>query len=190
MNPSNGNLVIISGPSGAGKSTVVQDLLQKCPLPLVVSVSATTRAARPGEIDGQHYHFLTHEEFQQRRENDEFLEYKEVFSRGDWYGTLRSEVSSGLTSGKWVVLEIDVEGAFSVLEQGTDAVTVFIHPGSMEELEKRLRARGTETEDSLQRRLKVAKKEMATMDRYRHEVVNDDKDRAVEELSQLLQQYK
>lgn len=181
-----GKLVIISGPSGAGKSTVVRRLLEVCELPLKLSVSATTRAPRPGEIDGQDYHFLTVAEFQRRREKGEFLESKEVFARGDYYGTLRSETASGLSRGKWVILEIDVEGALAVLEQEPTAVTIFLHPGSMAELERRLRSRGTDSEPSIQRRLEVARREMAALDRYRYEVVNDTVDRAVQEICEIL----
>ena len=111
MNASNaGKLVILSGPSGAGKSTVVRELLATCPLPLELSVSATTRLPRAGERDGVDYHFLSREEFALRRERGEFLECKEVFGRGDWYGTLAAPVTAGLRAGKWVLLEIDVEG--------------------------------------------------------------------------------
>ena len=189
MNDQPGNLVIISGPSGAGKSTIVRELIDQCPLQLVASVSATTRQPRPGEKASKDYHFLAQEEFQRRREAGEFLEYKEVFGRGDWYGTLRSEVSTGLSDGKWVVLEIDVQGALTVVDQIPTAITVFIHPGSMAELERRLRDRGTETEESLSRRLEVAAQEMQAIDRYRHEVINDDKDTAIRSLSELLQSY-
>jgi guanylate kinase len=182
-----GKLVIISGPSGAGKSTVVRRLLKECALPLKLSVSATTRAPRPGEIDGRDYHFLTVAEFQKRRENGEFLESKEVFARGDYYGTLRSETASGLSQGKWVILEIDVEGTLAVLEQEPAAITIFLHPGSMTELERRLRARGTDSEPSIRRRLEVARREMAVLDRYRYEVVNDTVDRAVQEICEILQ---
>jgi guanylate kinase len=182
-----GKLVIISGPSGAGKSTVVRRLLEVCALPLTLSVSATTRAPRPGEIDGRDYHFLSVAEFQRRRENGDFLESKEVFARGDYYGTLRSETASGLSQGKWVILEIDVEGTLAVLEQEPTAITIFLHPGSMTELERRLRSRGTDAESSIQRRLEVARREMAVSDRYRYEVVNDAVDRAVQEICEILQ---
>jgi guanylate kinase len=113
--PRRGGLVVISGPAGVGKSTVVRKLLTDCPLPMVLSVSATTRRPRPGERDGIEYHFLSAEEFQRRRDAHEFLECKEVFGLGHWYGTLQSEVSAGLNAGKWVILEIDVQGAMSVL---------------------------------------------------------------------------
>ena len=184
-----GRLVIISGPSGAGKSTVVADLLATCPLPLQLSVSVTTRAPRPGEFNGVHYHFVSHEEFARRRAAGEFLEWKEVFGRGHWYGTLRSEVTAGLAAGKWIILEIDVHGALAVLDQAPDVITIFVHPGSLAELERRLRGRGTESAESLARRLEVARDEMTYIPRYRHEVINDDKDQAVRELCRILQSY-
>jgi guanylate kinase len=185
-----GRLVIISGPSGAGKSTVVRRLLEECPLPLMLSVSATTRSPRQGEREGAEYYFLSQQEFIRRREAGDFLEWKEVFGRGDYYGTLHSETASGLRAGKWVVLEIDVEGTLSVLLQYPRAITIFLHPGSMLELERRLRGRGTESEPSIQRRLEVARREMALMDRYRHEVINDRVDRAAGEICSILMSYR
>ncbi len=187
MNDTGGKLIIISGPSGAGKSTVVTRLLEQCPHPLKLSVSATTRAPREGEQDGVAYHFLTHQEFQRRRERGEFLESKEVFQRGDWYGTLREEVRSGFDQGMSVILEIDVEGAVAVLEQVPDAVTIFIHPGSLDELERRLRRRGTETDDSIRRRLEVAQHEMTYLPHYRYEVINSSVDTAVQEICDIIQ---
>jgi guanylate kinase len=186
MNAVTGKVVILSGPSGAGKSTVVRQLLQCSPVPLRLSVSATTRAPRPGERDGTDYHFLSPTEFAQRRKAGEFLEFKEVFGRGDWYGTLRSEVTTGHAEGKWVLLEIDVQGALAVLEQVPDAITIFLHPGSLEELERRLRTRGTESEESLTRRLEVARAELEFMHQYQFEVVNDTVERAVEVICQIL----
>jgi guanylate kinase len=179
-------LVIISGPSGAGKSTVVRELLACGRLPLRLSVSATTRAPRPGEVDGVHYHFLTHDEFAHRRERGEFLECKEVFGRGDWYGTLRGEVEAGQAAGAWMVLEIDVEGALSVLKQCPDAVTIFIDPGSRAELERRLRSRQTDSEEAIARRLEVADRELAQAHKYRHRVVNQTVPQAVEEICDIL----
>ncbi|MHB0957550.1 MAG: guanylate kinase [Pirellulaceae bacterium] len=186
MNAAAGKLVIVSGPSGAGKSTVVQRLLVDCPIPLCVSVSATTRAPRPGEQDGVHYHFLAPEEFQRRRARGEFLECKEVFGCGDWYGTLRSEVASGHAAGKWVLLEIDVQGALAVLAEVPEAVTIFLHPGSLEELATRLQLRGTESAQSLARRLAAARAEMNYVGRYQYEVINDTVDRAVREICTIL----
>ena len=119
MSVTEGKLIVISGPSGVGKSTVVRQLLEQCELPLELSVSATTREPRAGEQDGVQYHFLPKTEFQQRRENGEFLECMEVFGRGHWYGTLQETVTTGLKQGKWVILEIDVDGAMKVLRPAT-----------------------------------------------------------------------
>ena len=123
---------------GAGKTTLLKRLYSTCPLPLVASVSATTGRPRPGEVDGVDYHFLSREEFARRREAGEFLECCEVYGRGDWYGTLKSEVTPSLEAGKWVVLEIDVQGTLAVLEHYPDALTIFIQPASIDELERRL----------------------------------------------------
>ena len=186
MNQLQPKLVIISGPSGAGKSSVLKKLQERCSLPLVMSVSATTRQPRPGEEHGRDYFFLEADEFQRRRAAGDFLECKEVFGVGHWYGTLREQVTTGLNDGKWVILEIDVEGAAAVVEQIPAAVTIFIHPGSMEELERRLRDRGTEEEATIQRRLQVASREMAARDRYRHQVVNHQLEQAADEICGIL----
>jgi guanylate kinase len=146
-NDRHGHLVIISGPSGAGKSTVVKQLLAACSLPLELSVSATTRPPRPGEVDGRDYHFISAERFQQLRGESAFLECKEVFGRGHWYGTLCSQVITGLQAGRWVILEIDVEGAAVVAQSDLAPIMIFLHPGGMDELERRLRGRGTESDE-------------------------------------------
>ena len=184
-----GRLVIISGPSGSGKSTVVKRLLRESALPLVLSISATTRPPRNGEENGREYLFLTDEEFQTKRSSSEFLECKEVFGRGYWYGTLRNVVSTGLSEGKWVLLEIDVQGALAVLQGYPEAITIFVRPGSMAELEKRLRNRGTESQESIQRRLDVAAEELALRHHYTHEVINDEINTTVQQLCKLLAQY-
>src|SRR6478672_10874323 len=164
------HLVVISGPSGAGKSTVVRELMGSCPLPLHLSVSATTRQPRRGEKEGEDYFFLTPEQFAARRAAGEFLESKEY--AGNWYGTLQSQVTAGLAEGKWVLLEIDVEGTMAVLEKHPDALTIFVHSGSVEELDRRLRLRNTESEEALARRLATACRELAQKDRYRYQVIN------------------
>ena len=171
-NSCRGHLAIVSGPSGVGKSTVVRELLKSCPLPLRLSVSATTRPPREGERDGTDYHFLTNQEFLRRREAGEFLESFEVHGVGYWYGTLREEVEGGLAAGKIVILEIDVNGASQVLDQFQDAMSIFVRPATLHELEKRLRGRGTESEERIQRRLETARAELRQSSRYKHEVVN------------------
>jgi guanylate kinase len=135
------------------------------------------------------YHFLTQEEFQRRREAGEFLESFEVYGSGYWYGTLRGSVAPSLSAGKWVVLEIDVQGTLEVVKQYPEAVTVFVAPRSPADLEQRLRARNTESPEALTRRLDVGLREMSFADRYRHHVVNDNVDRAVDDLCNILMQY-
>lgn len=180
--------MIISGPSGAGKTTLLQRIFLESSLPLIASVSATTRSPRPGEQQDRDYHFLSREEFARLREAGDFLESCEVYGQGDWYGTLRSEVTPSLAAGKWVVLEIDVQGTISVLRQFADAVTIFVQPDSLAELERRLRDRGTESPAALERRLDVARREMESKSLYRHLVINDNVERAAREICEILNQ--
>ncbi len=184
--PKRGKLVVVSGPSGAGKTTVLKRLFEQAPVPLKASVSATTRPPRPGEVNGVDYHFLTEEEFARRRQRGEFLEYFQVFGKGHWYGTLVDEVTPGLEAGKWVILDIDVQGALAVMKRFPQAITVFLRPPSLEVLEQRLRGRHTETEPAIQRRLQQARQELALADHYRYQVINDDVDRAVREICDIL----
>ena len=186
--PSTGKLVIISGPSGVGKSTVVRKLLSSCELPLELSVSATTRLPRNNEVDGVHYHFISTEEFFEKRQNHEFLEFAEVFGVGDWYGTLESPVLERLDQGRYVVLEIDVAGALMVLEKHPNADSIFIHPGDLTELEKRLRGRKTETEEQIQRRIAVAAKELEMAHHYQHIVKNEEIQATANQICGLLKQ--
>jgi guanylate kinase len=181
-----GRLVVVSGPSGAGKTSVMRQVLQSSSVPLLRSVSATTRPARPDEADGVDYHFLTNGEFTKRRERGEFLECFEVFGQTYWYGTLSSEVTSGLKAGNWVVLEIDVQGAMTVVRKFPDVITIFLCPSSREELERRLRDRGTETNEALLQRLAAADYELLQAKRYRYQVINDDKQQAVEDICGIL----
>ncbi len=184
-------LIIVSGPSGAGKSTVVKLLLQQCPLDLVSSISVTTRQPRDSEQEGVDYFFVREDRFAELRQAGEFLECKQNFGLQHWYGTLHEQVAAGLNAGKWVILEIDVLGAMAVIDDGRfDPITIFIHPGSMDELEKRLRARGTETEQTLTARLETAAAEISYLPRYKYEVINHSVANAVAEICQILQDHR
>lgn len=187
--PKTGHLIILSGPSGAGKSTVVRELLANCPLPIELSVSATTRKQRAGEVDGRDYHFVTHEQFDHMRQAGEFLECKEVFGRGDWYGTPVAQTEHGLKAGQWMLLEIDVQGALSIMDKRPDVVSFFVHPGSLEELAIRLRRRGTDDEQAIQRRLEVAAEELQALKHYKHEVINHQVKLTASEICNILHQY-
>jgi guanylate kinase len=179
-----GQLVIISGPSGAGKSTIVRKLVEECPLPIIVSVSATTRRPRSGEIEGEDYHFLTSDEFARRRLAGEFLECMDY--AGNWYGTLQSQVTSGLAAGNWVLLEIDVAGTLAVIAKHPEALTIFLHSGSIDELKRRLELRNTETAETIERRLAVARRELEQAHRYRYQVINRDVEQAVRDICDIL----
>ena len=181
-----GRLILFSGPSGVGKTTILKSLHEQCELPIVESVSATTRLQRPGETDGISYHYMSKDQFRTHIENDNFLEYTEVFGRGDLYGTLRKPVDLALDDGKWIILELDVVGALKVLKIHPDAITIFVHPGSIEELESRLRGRGTESEEALKRRLEVARTELEASSQYTNIVYNTSVEQTVDEICQLL----
>lgn len=178
-------VVVLSGPSGTGKTTVVSRLLTESPVPLIKSVSATTRPPRVGEIDGEDYHFLSNDEFQAKRQAGEFLECAEVHKSGFWYGTLASEVQRAQRAGGWSLLEIDVEGALNVMERYPHAVSIFLSTPS-DEYERRLRARGTEDESVIQRRLQTAQQELKFANRYRYRVINASLDDAVQEICEIL----
>jgi guanylate kinase len=167
-------LLVVSGPSGVGKGTLLKRVFEESGLPLLMSVSATTRKPRFGEVDGVHYYFLQPEEFETKRKAGEFLECFEVFGKGTWYGTLRQTVEEGLAAGNWVVLEIDVKGARAVKEQFPDAVLLFIEPKNIDVLKDRLRGRATETEEAMRHRLATALEELQYADEFKHRIVNDD----------------
>lgn len=174
-----GLLLILSGPSGVGKDTLID--AWKAVDPTVTRVVAcTTRDPRPGETHGDDYHFLTPEEFQTRIAQNRFLEYKEVHGR--YYGTPLDQVENLLDQGQTAILKIDVQGALEVMEKRPDAVSVFILPPSMGELERRLRARQSETPEQIERRLQTAIAELQEAPRYQHQIKNDDLDQAVKEL--------
>ena len=181
-------IVVLSGPSGTGKTTVVRRLLETAPLPVVKAVSATTRPPRPGEADGADYRFLTPDEFHAFREAGGFLETAEVFGTGTWYGTLRSEVERARDLGAWCLLEIDVRGAAEVRRQFPDAVTIFLRATSDDDYERRLRGRGTETDEAIRRRLDRMREELRYADRYDFQVTNDDVERAARRIGDILLQ--
>ena len=179
-------IVVLSGPSGSGKSTLVRLLVDRAPVKLVMSISATTRPPRPNEVNGTDYWFLTDAEFRKRLAEGQFLEHAEVFSSGFLYGTLSSEMDRAWSQGGWAFLEIDVQGAMKVMQQYPNAVTIFLCTPSTGEFERRLRARGTESEEVIQRRLATAEKELQLSDRYKYVVVNDQLETAVSEICEIL----
>lgn len=168
-----GRCIIISAPSGAGKTTIVHHLMQQG-LGLAFSVSATTRPMRANEQDGRDYHFLSVDDFQRRIESDAFVEWEEVYP-GGFYGTLRSEVDRIMKAGQHPIFDVDVEGGLNLKRHFADAaLAIFIAPPSLEALEKRLRARGTETEANLAKRLAKARHEVEYASRFDHVVVNEE----------------
>ncbi|MBQ4264676.1 MAG: guanylate kinase [Clostridia bacterium] len=179
-----GTLFVFSGPSGVGKGTLNAKLFAEYGEQMAFSVSATTRAPREGEIDGTHYFFITKQEFEARIANNDFLEYAQF--AGNCYGTPKSYVMSLLEAGKNVLLEIEVQGAMQVMERMPECVSIFVLPPSFEELERRLRGRGTETEEKIQARLETARGELEHAHRYRYQVVNGgDLEAAYQELRSI-----
>ena len=165
-----GVLFVFSGPSGVGKGTLKAKLFEEFADRIAYSVSATTRGPREGEGDGKDYFFISRQEFERRVKNNEFLEHAEF--AGNCYGTPRAYVEKLLDSGMNVVLEIDVQGALQVMKSMPECVSVFILPPSFEELEHRLRGRGTETEEKVRERLETAKRELPYAPQYDYQIVN------------------
>jgi guanylate kinase len=174
---------VITGPSGVGKGTLISRLLERVP-DLELSVSATTRQPRPGEVDGRDYHFLTSQQFDDRIEADDFLEFA-TYS-GNRYGTLRSEVAKRLEQGRSVVLEIEVQGASQVRAAMRESVQVFIVPPEPAVLRQRLESRGADSPEAIDSRLKVAEVELAAQGDFDHLIVNDDLQRAATELEEIV----
>jgi guanylate kinase len=178
-------VVVISGPSGAGKSSFVKELLSRHSLDLVYSVSATTRARRAHEVEGKDYFYLSREEFRRRVEANEFIEWAEV--HGEWYGTLRSQTELALRSGKNVLLDIDVQGGRSVRRIYPDGVFIFVLPPSLADLEDRLRARGTDSEDRILLRLDNARREIDLAKEYDYAIINDDLAKATRQVAAIIE---
>lgn len=176
-------LFVVSGAAGTGKDSVVKALREAHP-EIEKTVSATTRAPRPGEQEGVDYYYRTREQFQQLIENDQVVEHN--FYNGNYYGTLKEEVNKRLNAGKLVVLVIDVHGAANIRRMYPGATTVFLLPPSEEELERRLRGRGTETEESIRERLATAKQELAQQDHFAVKLVNNEIGPCAEELYQVI----
>ena len=176
---------MIAGPSGVGKGSVVDGLLARDPEGLALSVSVTTRAPRPNERDGVDYRFVSDEVFDQRIADDAFLEWAEVV--GHRSGTPRDEAEGALDAGRDVILEIDVQGARQVRDRVPGALLIFLAPPSLDELERRLRGRGTESEERIALRLATAEEELAQRSWFDHVVVNDRLQRAIDEVAAIIQ---
>lgn len=183
-----GKLIIFSAPSGAGKTTIVKHLLQK-DFGLEFSVSATSRQPRPGEIDGKDYYFLPEKEFRRKIENNEFLEWEEVYT-GIFYGTLKSEMECIRNAGKNVIFDVDVVGGLSIKKlYGNEALAVFVQPPSVEVLRNRLQNRSTESEEKIRIRMAKAEKELGFVSRFDVIIVNDDLPKALMEAEKVVSEF-
>lgn len=176
-------LVVVAGPSGVGKGTVLRCVLEQLP-DAELSVSATTRSPRPGELEGHHYHFLAAAEFDDLIVSGGFLEWAEYL--GNRYGTPRREVNERIAAGRVVILEIEVQGAEQIRDLEREALLIFLAPPSLDELARRLRSRGTESPEHIDRRLAIAAAELEERHWFDHVVVNDDVDRACAEIVAII----
>ena len=178
-----GVLLVVSGPSGAGKGTICKALLERNPN-IKISVSATTRSPRAGEVEGINYHFLTKEVFEERIAADGFLEHARVYD--NYYGTPKDNVMATLVSGEDILLEIDIQGAMQVRDRMPDGIYVFILPPSMSELKNRIIKRGSETEESLNKRFNSAYQEIDFIKKYDYYIINDNLENAVSTLESII----
>jgi guanylate kinase len=178
-----GKLIVITGPSGVGKGTLVRSLLEGHP-ELYLSISATTRTPRAGEVEGKDYYFLTRASFEAAIETGQLLEWAEY--AGNYYGTPRARVEEQIARGKFVLLEIEVVGARRIKQTFPNALRIFILPPSLEELERRLRDRATDSEEAILKRLERAKAEMATCNEFDVQIINDDLATALKEIEEAI----
>ncbi|MBE9034891.1 guanylate kinase [aff. Roholtiella sp. LEGE 12411] len=181
--PPSGRLIVLTGPSGVGKGTLMRSLLQRHP-ELYYSVSVTTRSPRPGEIDGKNYYFISRSKFEPLIAQGEFLEWAEF--AGNYYGTPREAVLKQISSGKLVVLEIELEGARQIRASFPSAISIFILPPSFDELEKRIRNRAQDSEEAIARRLRCAQEEIKAADEFDIQIVNDDFETALKDIEAAL----
>lgn len=182
-----GLLIVICGPSGVGKGTVCQSLLNKN-TNINLSISATTREKRRGEIEGKNYYFIEKDKFLSMITNDEFIEYAEVYD--NFYGTPKKYVLDNLIKGNDILLEIDIQGAMQIKEKFPDGIFVFILPPSMKELRKRIIGRGTDSPDAIEKRLKCAYEEIDFIKEYDYYIINDDLDNATNKISSIIEAEK
>ncbi len=184
-----GKLIIISAPSGCGKSTIIGDIMDRGELDLEFSVSATNRKPREGEIDGVNYHFLSDQEFKDLIAENAFVEYEQVYP-GRFYGTLRSEIQNRVAQGHNVILDIDVKGGVNVKKQfGDNAMSIFIAPPSIDELRKRLKGRGSDSDEEIEQRVGRAEYELGFQTDYDHVVVNDNLSEAIAKVEWLMSSF-
>lgn len=184
----NGKVIIVSAPSGAGKTSIVKHVLQFLPK-LRFSTSATTRDIREGEVNGKDYHFLTVDEFKDGIDRDNFLEWEEVY-HNQFYGTLKSEIRRIWDEGKVVIFDVDVKGGLNIKKYfGDKALAIFVEPPSVQELENRLRKRGTETDESLRKRMEKAEYELSFAPQFDKVILNDNLDDAREEMLQTIREF-
>jgi len=189
MERNKGKIIIVSAPSGTGKSSIISKIIDNPELALGFSVSATSRSPRGEERDGREYYFLTPDEFSRRVEAGEFVEWEEVY-KGTCYGTLLSEVERVTGEGRNLIMDIDVKGALNVKKRfGDEAVSIFIMPPSLEELERRLRGRQTDSEEAISRRLGKAGYEMTFASEFDERVVNDNLSRAASEVEEIIMNF-
>ncbi|MBO6080598.1 MAG: guanylate kinase [Bacteroidales bacterium] len=183
-----GKVIIVSAPSGAGKTSIVKHVLQYLP-DLRFSTSATTRSMREGEVNGKDYHFLTVDDFKKGISRDDFLEWEEVYAN-QFYGTLKSEIQRIWDEGKTVIFDVDVKGGLNIKKYfGDNALAIFVEPPTIEELENRLRKRGTETDESLRKRVEKAEYELSFAPKFDKIILNDNLDDAREEMLHTIREF-